>query len=82
MIPVIVRFIWPSVFRGEDVQKSTNKKQELSMPPRLFTDRDEMSNLHRVPSIDASYHVKRYIWDLCRSGVIWYLKCSSQIWRH
>ena len=32
MIPVNVRFIWPSVFRGKDVQKSTNKKQELFMP--------------------------------------------------
>ena len=29
MLPTKFRFIWPSGFRGEDFQKSTNQKQEL-----------------------------------------------------
>jgi hypothetical protein len=29
MLPIKFRFIWPSGFRGEDLNKSTNQKQEL-----------------------------------------------------
>ena len=29
MLPTKFQFIWPSGFRGEDFQKSTNQKQEL-----------------------------------------------------
>jgi hypothetical protein len=29
MLPTKFRFIWPSVFRGEDFKKSANQKQEL-----------------------------------------------------
>jgi hypothetical protein len=29
MLPTKFRFIWPSGFRGEDLNKSTNQKQEL-----------------------------------------------------
>jgi hypothetical protein len=29
MFPIKFRFIWPSGFRGEDIFKSTNQKQEL-----------------------------------------------------
>jgi hypothetical protein len=29
MLPTKFRFIWPSGFRGEDLKKSTNQKQEL-----------------------------------------------------
>ena len=29
MLPTKIRIIWPSGFRGEDFQKSTNQKQEL-----------------------------------------------------
>jgi hypothetical protein len=31
MFPTKIRFIWPSSFRGEDLKKSANQKQELSM---------------------------------------------------
>jgi hypothetical protein len=31
MIPTKFRFIWPSGFRGEDLKKSANQKQELSV---------------------------------------------------
>jgi hypothetical protein len=29
MLPTKFRVIWPSSFRGEDLKKSTNQKQEL-----------------------------------------------------
>jgi hypothetical protein len=29
MLPTKFRFIWPSGFRGEDLKKSPNQKQEL-----------------------------------------------------
>jgi hypothetical protein len=29
MLPIKFRFIWPRGFRGEDIFKSTNQKQEL-----------------------------------------------------
>jgi hypothetical protein len=29
MLPTKFRFIWPSSFRGEDLKKSANQKQEL-----------------------------------------------------
>ena len=29
MLPIKFRFIWPSGFRGEDLKKSTDQKQEL-----------------------------------------------------
>jgi hypothetical protein len=29
MLPTKFRFIWPSGFRGEDLKKSGNQKQEL-----------------------------------------------------
>ena len=114
MLPTTFRFIWQSGFRGEDFQKSTNQKQELSVVsifvngsgrneqslqrtphrctlqrfgsfgqavseekiffrnqpirnksrlwrPCLLTDRDEMSNLYRGPSIDASYQVSVHL---------------------
>jgi hypothetical protein len=31
MLPTKFRFIWPSDFRGEDLKKSANQKQELPM---------------------------------------------------
>ena len=113
MHPTKFRIIWPSGFRGEDFQKSTNQKQELPVAaifvngsgrnehslqrtahrcflpsfgslgqavseeknfkiqpirnksrlwqPCLLTDRDEMSNLYREPSIDASYQVSDHL---------------------
>ena len=113
MFPTKFRFIWSSSFRGEDLKKSTNQKQELSVaamsvngsrqnvhslertahrcflpsfgsfgqtvseeknlnyqPIRnksrlwrscLLTDRDEMSNLYRGPSIDAPCQVSVHL---------------------
>ena len=58
MFPIKFQFIWRCGYRGEDFFKSTNQKQELPMTAIcLLTDRDEMCNLYREPSIDASYQV-------------------------
>ena len=56
MLPTKFRFIWLLGFRGEDLLEITRKKNCLWWPC-LITDRDEMSNLHSRPSIDASYQV-------------------------
>ena len=42
-------------------QKSTNQKQELPVAACLLTDQNEMSNLYRGPSIDASYQVSVHL---------------------
>ena len=55
MLPTKFRFIWPSGFRGEDLQKLANQKQELTVAPCLLMDQDQMCNIYRRPSIDASY---------------------------
>jgi hypothetical protein len=43
MLPTKFRFIWPSGFRGEDLKKSANQKQELSVVAILLMDRDKIS---------------------------------------
>jgi hypothetical protein len=37
MLPTKFRFIWPSDFRGEDLKKSANEKQELPMAAMFVT---------------------------------------------
>ena len=58
MLHTKCRFICPSGFREEELKKKmTNQKQELLWWSYLLTGRDEVSNLYRGPSIDASYYV-------------------------
>jgi hypothetical protein len=57
MLPTKLRIIWPSGYRKEEFFKSANQKQESPVAPCLLTDRDDMSNLYRGPSIEASYQV-------------------------
>jgi hypothetical protein len=38
-----------------------NQKQNCLWRPCLLTDQDEMSNLYREPSIDASYQVSIHL---------------------
>jgi hypothetical protein len=47
--------------RGEDSKKSANQKQESPEVAMFVMDRDGMSNLHRGPSIDASYQVSDHL---------------------
>ena len=54
LLPTKFRFIWLLGFRREVFLEITRKKNCLWWPC-LLTNRDEMSNLYRGPSIDASY---------------------------
>jgi hypothetical protein len=56
------RFIWPSSFRGEDLKKSANQKQELPVAAMFVngSGQNEQS-LYKGPSIDASYQVSVHL---------------------
>ena len=57
MLPTKFQFIWPGSFRGEDFLNQSIRNKNCLWWPCLLMDRDEMSNLYRGPSIDASYQV-------------------------
>jgi hypothetical protein len=57
MLPTRLRFIWPSGFRGEDVFKSANQKQELPVAAMVANGSGQNGYPYRGPSIDASYQV-------------------------
>ena len=61
MLPTKFLFTWRSDVRVEDFYESTNQKQELPVAAMLLTDRNEMSNLYRGPSIDVSYQVSVHL---------------------
>ena len=62
MLPTKLLFIWESGFRGEDFSRNQpNKNKNGLWRPCLLTDRDEMSNRYRGPSIDASYQVSVHL---------------------
>ena len=50
-----------SSFRGEDLFKSTNQKQELPVAAMFVKNRDKMFNLYRGSPIDASYQVSVHL---------------------
>jgi hypothetical protein len=54
MFPSQFWFIWPSSLRGEDLKKSTNQKQELSVATMFVNGSGQNEHLCREPSIDAS----------------------------
>jgi hypothetical protein len=56
------QFIWLSGFREEELKKNQPIRNKSRLwRPYLSTDRDEMSNLYRGPSIDASYQVSVHL---------------------
>ena len=57
MLPTKFRFIWPSGFRGEDLFKLANQKQELPEATMFVNGSGQISNLYREPSIDDSVSV-------------------------
>ena len=61
MLPTKFQFIWPSGFRGEDLKKLANQKQELPMVAMFVNGSGQMSILQRGPSIDASYQVSLHL---------------------
>jgi hypothetical protein len=62
MLPTKFQFIWESGFRGEDFFRNQPIRNKNGLwRPCLLTDRDEMSNLYRGLSIDASYQVSVHL---------------------
>ena len=64
MLPTTFRFIWPSDFRGIfffEIDQSETRIACGGQWPCLLTDWDEISNLHRKPSIYASYQVSIHL---------------------
>jgi hypothetical protein len=59
MLPTKFRFIWRSSFRGEDLKKSSNQKQELPVAAMFVNGSGQ--NEHKGPSIDASYQVSVHL---------------------
>jgi hypothetical protein len=61
MHPTKFQCIWQSGFRGEHFLEINQSETRIVWWPCLLKDRDEMSNLNRGPSIDASYHVSVHL---------------------
>ena len=61
MLPTKFRFIWPSSFRGEDLKKSANQKQELPVAAMFVNGSGQKSSLYKGPSIDVSYQVSVHL---------------------
>ena len=63
MLPTNFRIIWPSGFRGEDFQKSTNQKQELPVAARFVNGsrRNEHSFIKDCPQMLPTKF--RFIWS-------------------
>ena len=62
MLPTKCRFTQPNGFRGEDFFRNQPIRNKNCLCwPCLLMDRDEMCNLYRGPSIDASYQVSVHL---------------------
>ena len=61
MLSTKFQFIWESGFRGEDFLEINHSETKMACGGHVWTDRDEMSNLYRGPSIDASYQVSVHL---------------------
>jgi hypothetical protein len=61
MHPTKFQFTWQSGFRGEVFRNQPIRNKNCLWQPCLLTDRDEMSNLNRGPSMDASYQVSVHL---------------------
>jgi hypothetical protein len=62
MIPTKFQFIWESGFGGKDfLEIEPIRNKNCLWRPCLITDKNEMSNLYRRPSIDISYYVSDHL---------------------
>jgi hypothetical protein len=61
MLPTKFQFIWPAVSEEKNFKNQPIRNKSRLWWPCLLTDRDEMSNLYRGPSIDASYQVSVHL---------------------
>jgi hypothetical protein len=62
MLSTKFQFIRESNFRGDDFFRNQPIRNKNGLwRPCLLTDRDELSNLYRGPSIDTSYQVSVHL---------------------
>ena len=61
MLPAKFWLIWTSSIRGEVFRNEPIRNKNCLWQPCLLSDRDEMSNLYRGPSIYASYQVSVHL---------------------
>ena len=61
MLPTKFRLIWPSGFREDFFINRPIRNKNCLWCPCLLTDQDEMCNLYRGPSINASYKVSVHL---------------------
>jgi hypothetical protein len=62
MLPTQFRFIWPSGFRGEDLKKSSNQKQEFPVVAMFVNGSSRNVQFsYRGSSIDVSYQVSVHL---------------------
>jgi hypothetical protein len=57
MLPTKFWFIWQYGFRGEELKKSANQKQESFVAAMCVNGSGRNEQFYRGPSIDASYQV-------------------------
>jgi hypothetical protein len=57
MLHTKFRFIWPKFSEEKIFKNRPIRNKNCLWRPCLLMDRDEMSNLYRGPSIDASYQI-------------------------
>ena len=61
MPPIKVRFIWPTVSEEKSFKNWPIINKNCLWRPCLLMNQDKISNLHRGPSIDASYQVSVHL---------------------
>ena len=61
MLPNKFRFIWPNDFRGEELKKSANQKQESPVAAMFVNGSGWNEHSYRGPSLDASYQVSVHL---------------------
>jgi len=61
MLPTKFRFIWLHGFIGEYFLEIDQSETRILWRPCFLTDRDEMSNIYRALSKDASYQVSVHL---------------------
>jgi hypothetical protein len=84
MLPTKFRLIWPSGFRGEDLKKSTNQKQELPVAAIFVNESGQnVQSLERTPPIDASYQVSVHLAKRFQRRFLknWPIRNKNCLWR-
>ena len=83
MLPAKFWFIWPSGFRGDFFRTRPIRNKNCLWQPCLLTDLDEMSNLYRGPSVDASYQVSVHLakWFQRRLFRYWPIRNKNCLWQ-